>query len=322
MSTNFTEAFKFYKRKNPFPDLSGLVDAHSGQNNESLKPIRCSNAPENVTGFGLLSPEEWKIHELKHHPGLLVIRNPFTPSGQRYWAARCLKDFPKSPNRTNLQTQRLPEDSQKDFWGFFTATDDECVRKKLKSSLRWSTLGYHHDWDNKIYTEEEKHPFPEDLFSLTGILAEILNFPDYRAQAAIVNFYPQGSTLAGHTDHSEIDLEAPLFSISFGQDAIFLIGGTSKDDPATALRLHSGDIVVMSRESRLCYHAVPKILSDSQEIWNAEYFPETTLAAEMDGDLWEKCSRKSFWSPFNEYLRDCRINLNIRQVLSGNATTL
>ena len=49
-------------------------------------------------------------------------------------------------------------------------------------------------------------------------------------------------------------------SHSFGQDAIFLIGGQTKVMPPTAVLLHSGDICVMSGESRLAYHAVPRIL--------------------------------------------------------------
>ena len=47
----------------------------------------------------------------------------------------------------------------------------------------------------------------------------------------------QDSTLAGHTDESEPYREAPLFSFSFGNSAIFMMGHGSKDDAATALYL-------------------------------------------------------------------------------------
>ena len=32
-------------------------------------------------------------------------------------------------------------------------------------------------------------------------------------EAGIINYYHMDSTLSGHTDHSELDLTAPLFSI-------------------------------------------------------------------------------------------------------------
>lgn len=76
-----------------------------------------------------------------------------------------------------------------------------------------------------------------------------------------MNYYHMDSTLSGHTDHSEKDLSHPLVSLSFGQSAIFLIGGPTKQVRPKALLLNSGDIVIMSGQSRLAYHGVPKILS-------------------------------------------------------------
>ena len=47
---------------------------------------------------------------------------------------------------------------------------------------------------------------------------------------------------------------------SFGQSAIFLIGGKSKQVKPTPLLLRSGDVVIMSGEARLAHHGVPKII--------------------------------------------------------------
>ena len=47
---------------------------------------------------------------------------------------------------------------------------------------------------------------------------------------------------------------------SFGQSAVFLVGGETKSVQPQAIVLHSGDVVVMSGASRLAYHGVPKIL--------------------------------------------------------------
>lgn len=90
---------------------------------------------------------------------------------------------------------------------------NEKERLRVKNGMRWTTLGYHHDWDTKIYAENRKHKFPDDLAKLNECFAEVLGLGAYSAEAAIVNFYPLGTTLAGHTDHSEKNLNAPLFSI-------------------------------------------------------------------------------------------------------------
>lgn len=54
------------------------------------------------------------------------------------------------------------------------------------------------------------------------------------------------------------------FGFSFGQEAIFLLGGETLDVRPVAIRVRSGDVMVMSGPSRLSYHAVPRILRDSQ----------------------------------------------------------
>ena len=72
--------------------------------------------------------------------------------------------------------------------------------------------------------------FPIDLANLSRALASVAlpEVKDYSPEASIVNFYPEWSSLSGHTDHSEPNRRAPLLSISFGRPAVFLIGGPSK----------------------------------------------------------------------------------------------
>lgn len=63
-----------------------------------------------------------------------------------------------------------------------------------------------------MYSEEDKGKFPKDLSDMTTYVASILGYSNFNPEAAIVNYYHMDSTLSGHTDHSEKDLEAPLFS--------------------------------------------------------------------------------------------------------------
>lgn len=142
--------------------------------------------------------------------GLIFIKNPFTTLGQRYWIVRALRNFTSKPNRTNLDIFDYLSENE-DWWETCQSKQDCNLLKKL----RWSTLGYHHNWDTKQYTEEAKNEFPEDLSHLTQFIGTVLGYKDYSPEAAIVNFYHMNSTLSGHTDHSENDLEAPLISIRY-----------------------------------------------------------------------------------------------------------
>ncbi len=117
------------------------------------------------------------------------------------------------------------------------------------------------------------------------------------AEAAIVNYYHMNSTLCAHTDHSEYDaLTKPLISFSFGNAGVFLIGGQTKTEcKPSPILLRSGDIILMTGSSRLCFHGVPRILSDP--------LLNDILNENNDNDnVW--------WS----YIYDKRININVRQV--------
>jgi len=137
---------------------------------------------------------------------------------------------------------------------------------------------------------------------------------------------------------------------SFGQSGIFLIGGKTKQVKPVPILLRSGDIVIMSEESRLAYHGVPKILAPSDD----EPVPRA-LSSEMlqqsstcpycrggeslvvddkkkdsalcrghsleDPAEMKLCQRTSCcveavssWDDFESYLSVSRINLNVRQV--------
>ncbi|XP_067205759.1 nucleic acid dioxygenase ALKBH1 isoform X2 [Linepithema humile] len=298
----FRDSFKYYKSRNPAPDLSNVIDL------ENLDCIRVRNIKAHITGeeiednFGLKSVEKWKIYELLDIPGLIFIQNPFTPNGQRYWITRCLKDYSKEPYKLNIDAHNILNNE--------TWTSERA--KTLLPKLRWATLGYHHNWDTKLYSENSKSDMPTELFGLTSILAKALGFSNFKAEAAIVNYYRMNSTLAGHTDHSEMNVTAPLFSISFGQTAIFLIGGPRQEDPTNAMFLRSGDVVIMSNSSRLRYHGVPKILPASKTPWD-DNREESKKNSMYNCDDW--CKART-------YIAEARINMNVRQVLKPGQIVL
>ncbi|XP_066581014.1 nucleic acid dioxygenase ALKBH1 isoform X2 [Prorops nasuta] len=260
----FKDSFKYYKSRNPFPDLKNVIDIDSTDYTK-VRPIEDFLLKyENRYDLGLRPTKDWKIYELKCNLGLIFIQNPFTAEGQQYWITKCLKDYPKKPNKLNLDEHKLLNDNTS-WW-------EECFKNSdgnvsLLTKLRWTTLGYHHDWNTKHYSENSK---------------------------------------TGHTDHSEVNIEAPLFSISFGQNAIFLIGGLTQEEPATPIYLRSGDIVVMSKTSRHCYHGIPKILPTLVKPWMSNDSMQNKLHSEVDSEDWSIASN---------YISEARININVRQVL-------
>ncbi|XP_014482261.1 PREDICTED: alkylated DNA repair protein alkB homolog 1 [Dinoponera quadriceps] len=304
----FRDSFKYYKSRNPAPDLGNVID-FDDPDRVRVRYVK----PKVLTGeqlgnnFGLKPAEKWKVYELLDIPGLIFIRDPFTSSGQRYWITRCLKDYSKEPYKLNIDAHNILNNES--WWDVCFQSSERA--RTLLPKLRWATLGYHHNWDTKLYSESSKSDMPTDLSGLTSALAKALGFTDFKAEAAIVNYYRMTSTLAGHTDHSEVNVAAPLFSVSFGQTAIFLIGGPRQEDPADAMFLRSGDVVIMSGDSRLRYHGVPKILAASEPVpWDP---------ARDDSSDGLACDD---WRKARTYIAEARININARQVLQPGQIVL
>lgn len=197
---------------------------------------------------------------------------------------------------------------------------------QLLFKLRWTNLGLMYHWTTKSYQLEEVFnrgseaivPMPGDLASLSKSILRAIpqyliplnqDWSDFKPESGIVNFYQLKNTLMGHIDQSELVKDQPLVSFSFGHSAVFLIGGTTRDEKPMALFLRSGDAMIMSGSCRRAYHGVPRIIEgtlpsylDEIDKWDAE---DQTKATKEDRDDWKI---------FAEYLRTTRINVNIRQV--------
>ena len=364
----FKEEFKKYKRRKPPPDLSDLIDFTNltciNKEKHGIQKLVLQE-PDCIPRLAGLRPAHvWDAYTLEKFPGFVHINNPFKSNGQRYWVYRCLHDYPSKPNVTNLDfiEQQLGRERPENLWDASYSSLEHDINnrsKKIKLSskddetgsnpneltkfhfdkLRWITLGYHYNWNNKTYSENEKSDFPSDLSYLSKYIAAVVNHSlDYQPEAAIINYYHLDSTLAGHTDHSEFDHNAPIISISFGQDAVFLLGGVTKAVRPIAVHLKSGDVCIMSGSTRLSYHAVPRVfqsnfLKSSFEIETESYsegaqqneFEITTAASRLkskDTDVYagicsqiQNIHKHLEWSPYEAHLEKGRINMSIRQVL-------
>lgn len=307
----FKPVFKYYKSRKPPPDLGQLLDPSNQplfeKHFRTVPPYDAENSSslsKRYKELGLTDPEQWKIYRLENvngaGDGITLVTDPFTAQGQMDWSVKCLRDYARSPpNKTNLDAFHHESQGTDPFYWWHAARSDEDAHI---NKLRWATLGYHHDWDTKVYSTHQVSCFPQDLAELSHfLLANIPTFASqvksYTAEAAIVNFYPIDATLGGHTDHSEPNLHAPLVSISFGQSAIFLIGGPTKHIKPVALLINSGDVVIMSENARQSFHGVPRIVECAHQM-----VCDTDKNEEPDKEF---CRR---------YLNTHRINMNIRQV--------
>ena len=81
-------------------------------------------------------------------------------------------------------------------------------------------------------------------------------FDGFAPQACLVNRYEPGAKLSLHQDKDELDLRAPIVSVSLGLPATFLFGGLSRSDKTCRFRLEHGDIAVWGGPARLAFHGV------------------------------------------------------------------
>ncbi len=105
-----------------------------------------------------------------------------------------------------------------------------------------------------------------------------------------------------------------VFFDSFGQSAIFLLGGLCRQDPPTAMFMHSGDMMLMSGQSRLLYHAVPRILPAPQG-HTASDTEGCSLASSLHGSTVVEPVSEEDWAVCSRYIQSSRVNVTVRQVL-------
>ena len=101
-------------------------------------------------------------------------------------------------------------------------------------------------------------PWPAIPQRLLSLWRKIAGYP-HDPEACLVNFYGPEAKMGLHQDRDETNFDAPVLSVSLGDACRFRIGGTTRSDGTTSIRLNSGDIVLLAGRSRLAYHGVDRI---------------------------------------------------------------
>ncbi len=115
--------------------------------------------------------------------------------------------------------------------------------------------GYRYDRVDPL-TGRAWPPMPALFLGLATAAAEAAGFAGFAPDACLVNHYEPGTRLSLHRDENELDMTAPIVSVSLGLPAVFLFGGQSRGDRPRRIPLESGDVVVWGGPNRLVYHGV------------------------------------------------------------------
>ena len=145
------------------------------------------------------------------------------------------------------------------------------VRMTNSGSLGWVSDrdgGYRYQPIHPV-TGRPWPPIPEMVLAAWHAVSDYPHPPE----ACLVNYYGPGARLGLHQDSDEKDFAAPVVSLSLGDDCRFRVGGTSRGGPTRALRLMSGDVVVLGGGSRLAFHGVDRIYPGTSTLLR-DWFPD------------------------------------------------
>jgi DNA oxidative demethylase len=121
----------------------------------------------------------------------------------------------------------------------------------------WVTDRCGYRYDNIDPESGQKWPaMPSSFRELAERAAAQGGFSNFAPDACLVNRYVPGAKMSLHQDKDELDLGAPIVSVSLGLPATFLFGGLQRSDKPKKFRLAHGDIAVWGGPARLAFHGV------------------------------------------------------------------
>lgn len=124
--------------------------------------------------------------------------------------------------------------------------------------------------DKTGYRYQPHHPFtceawPDIPQALLDLWNETTGCPA-RPECCLVNFYRDGARMGLHQDLDEQAVDAPVLSVSLGDEAVFRIGGTTRKGATRSVPLKSGDVLMFTGPARLAFHGLDRILPGSSAL--------------------------------------------------------
>jgi len=177
-------------------------------------------------------------------PGLILFRHYLDDAAQSAFAGEIAEALLQAP----WFVPRMPRSGRA-----FSVKMTNC-----------GSLGWVSDRDGG-YRYQTVHPVTGEAWPSIPRLAlnawwTLGSFP-HPPEACLVNFYDGHARMGLHQDRDELELAAPVVSISLGDSCCFRYGGVRRRDPAKKLELFSGDVLVMGGAARLMFHGVDRIFA-------------------------------------------------------------
>lgn len=109
-------------------------------------------------------------------------------------------------------------------------------------------------------------PWPAIPASVLALWRAIADYP-HAPECCLVNRYCAPRARMGlHRDEDEAARDAPVVSVSLGDDCVFRIGGPGRRDPTRSFRLRSGDVLVLDGAARGSYHGVDRLIAGTSSL--------------------------------------------------------
>jgi len=238
---NFSEFKKSEKQFRHFlkkkTDFTGMIDLN--KYDSSMEDI-CTKS----TLVDSATNKSFEVFKFNFPEGCFVIKNFLTIPEQLALSKRCINEYYKKPNRTNLyiydpefnqnKDEPLPTYDKKLF------VVDDPKKYYFNTKIRWSNIGFQYDWNDRIYPAGQT-AIPSDLATFPLRVLKLLDFGEYRPETVILNYYGQRNYMGGHLDDGETDQVSPIISFSIGLSCVFLIGGRTRDIKPHPIKLDSGN---------------------------------------------------------------------------------
>jgi alkylated DNA repair protein (DNA oxidative demethylase) len=112
------------------------------------------------------------------------------------------------------------------------------------------------------YTEKPWPAIPPALFDLWTAVSVCPAPPE----CCLVNLYRGAAKMGAHQDRDEQAADAPVVSVSLGDDALFRFGGTARKGPTRSITLSSGDVLVFGGPARLMFHGIDRVIAGSSTL--------------------------------------------------------
>lgn len=124
--------------------------------------------------------------------------------------------------------------------------------------------------DREGYRYAKTHPvtanaWPDIPPALLALWDEVAGYPK-PAECCLVNLYRDGAKMGLHQDRDEQARDAPVLSVSLGDDALFRIGGETRKGSTASVKLSSGDVLTFGGVARMAYHGIDRVIAGSSTL--------------------------------------------------------